>query len=429
MNYVEIPSIKHANGKVLLPGSKSISTRILLLSALAHGITEIDGLLDSDDIHYMLESLSILGIQYYKNQYNGRLIVFGSDGTFPVKQAKLFLGNAGIVFRSLSAALAISNGQYDLFGTPRMHERPIGDLVDALRQVGADIRYIDRDGYPPISIYPSEVRINQEISVRGNVSSQFLTSLLLTLPMTGADVILKVDGQLVSKPYVVMTIRTMERFGITVKHDDYYCSFQLSKEQKYISPGVVNIEGDASSASYFLAAGAIGGGPVRVEGVGCNSIQGDIQFAEILTSMGAKMTIGDEWIEIKNENKLKSIDRDLNHIPDAGMTLAIVALFAEGTTTIRNVGTWRVKETDRLVSMAIELRKLGAIVEEGVDYISITPPDVIRSNVHIETYGDHRMAMSFALVAVGGIPVRIMNPECVSKTYPDYFQDLTSISY
>jgi 3-phosphoshikimate 1-carboxyvinyltransferase len=428
MDCLVIAPIAHVNGSVALPGSKSISNRILLLAALAQGMTKIIGLLDSDDVQRMLDALTILDVKWYKNENNGEVVIDGMNGLPQIKEAKLFIGNAGIVFRLLTAVLALSNGEYQLSGVPRMHERPIGDLVDALRQIGADIRYIGNDGYPPLAIYPSEINIQREIIVNGNVSSQFLTALLMALPLTNQDATIKVIGELISKPYVVMTLNVMQSFGVKVEHDDDWTCFRLIKGQQYISPGIVHIEGDASSASYFLAAGAIAGGSVRVDGVGQNSIQGDVEFAKILVSMGASMNMGDDWIETTHKGKLKAIDCDLNHIPDAAMTVAVTALFAEGTTVLRNIGSWRVKETDRLSAMATELRKVGAIVYEGLDYIEITPPISLIPNAIINTYGDHRMAMCFSLVALGGVSVQINDFKCVTKTFPGYFDALASIS-
>lgn len=427
MEYLDLAPIARVGGTVKLPGSKSISNRTLLLAALAEGNSEVRGLLDSDDTRRMLEALTVLGIRLEGRAETGDFKVQGCRGSFPQKQADLFLGNAGTAFRPLTAALALSSGHYKLSGVPRMHERPIGDLVDALRQIGADVSYLGQEGFPPLQIRPAAIRAGGEISIRGNVSSQFLTALLMAVPLTQADTRINVVGELISKPYIEITLNLMRQFGIEVSRDGWQ-RFQIAGGQHYHSPGVVHVEGDASSASYFLAAGAIGKGPVRVEGVGKNSIQGDVRFVETLQQMGAQITMGDNWIEVSGNARLKAIDVDLNHIPDAAMTIAVAALFADGTTTIRNVASWRVKETDRLSAMATELRKVGATVEEGADYLRVTPPQRLTANAVIDTYDDHRMAMCFSLVALGGVPIRINDPKCVGKTFPDYFQVLQQIT-
>src|SRR2546426_7599327 len=329
------------------------------------------------------------------------------------------------LFRPLAAALALAGGEYRLSGAPRMHERPIGDLVDALRRLGARIEYSGAEGFPPLVVHAGRIRAGDKVRVRGDVSSQYLSALLMALPMTGTRI--EVEGELISKPYVEITLNLMRRFGVEVERDGWKTFTVPAK--RYASPGEIRIEGDASSASYFLAAGAIGEGPVRVEGVGRSSIQGDIRFTEVLERMGAKISMGEDWIEsgAPARGKLKAIDADLNHIPDAAMTAAVAALFADGTSTLRNIASWRVKETDRIAAMAAELRKLGAVVEEGADSIRITPPAALRSAT-IATYDDHRMAMSFSLAALGGIKVRIDDPACVAKTFPEYFAALASIS-
>jgi len=365
--------------------------------------------------------------------------VRGAAGAFPVKRAQLFLGNAGTVFRPLTAVLALMGGDYRLEGVARMHERPIGDLVDALSGLGARIEFLGNPGYPPLAIRPAAIRAGGAVSVRGDVSSQFLTGLLIALPLTGARTVVTVEGELVSKPYVEITLNTMRRYGVEVAREDW-TTFTVPAAARYASPGEIHIEGDASSASYFLAAGAIsglsGGGPVRVEGVGRGSIQGDVRFAEALERMGASITMGENWIEAgagdeaRASGRLKALDADLNHIPDAAMTAAVVALFADGPSTLRNIGSWRVKETDRIAAMATELRKLGAKVEEGADYLKITPPpsSVLNPGAAIDTYDDHRMAMCFSLAALGGVAVRINDPGCVAKTFPGYFDALAGIS-
>jgi 3-phosphoshikimate 1-carboxyvinyltransferase len=414
---LELAPARRAAGTVRLPGSKSISNRVLLLAALARGETEIHGALDADDTRVMREALAKLGVGFSNDK------ITGVGGAFPVKQAELFLGNAGTAFRPLTAALAFSGGEYRLSGVPRMHERPIGDLVDALRGIGARIDYAGKDGFPPLSIHPGKISL-EKIRVRGDVSSQFLTALLMALPLSGRTARIEVQGELISKPYVEITLNVMKRFGVEVKRTGWrYFDVPAAP---YASPGKMLVEGDASSASYFLAAGAIGGGPVRVEGVGRGSIQGDVRFTEVLERMGARVVLGEDFIEAEGGGKLKAIDADLNHIPDAAMTAAVLALFADGPSVIRNIASWRVKETDRLAAMATELRKLGAQVEEGADFLKIRPGP-LKAGVAVDTYDDHRMAMSFALVALGGVPVRIRDPRCVAKTFPEFFDAWRSI--
>jgi 3-phosphoshikimate 1-carboxyvinyltransferase len=430
VEFLDLAPIRSVSGTVKLPGSKSISNRVLLLAALASGETRLHDLLDSDDTRVMLEALRTLGIAVRED--GGATLVCGAGGAFPVKAAELFLGNAGTAFRPLTAALALCGGEYRLSGVARMHERPIGDLVDALRGLGAAIDYLGEAGYPPLHIKPARINVGGKVSVRGDVSSQFLTALLMALPLTGGQTTITVEGELISKPYVEITLNTMRRFGVKVMRDGW-AAFTIPAGAQYRSPGELWVEGDASSASYFLAAGAIGGGPVRVEGVGAKSIQGDVRFAEALEQMGARITMGENWIEAsappgdKTRKKLQAIDADFNHIPDAAMTIAVAALFADGTSTLRNIGSWRVKETDRIAAMATELRKLGAKVEEGQDWLRVTPPATLRPAT-IDTYDDHRMAMCFSLAALGGVTVRINNPQCVNKTFPEYFEVLSQIA-
>lgn len=419
-----------AAGTVRLPGSKSISNRCLLLAALAAGETEIRDVLDSDDTRVMLTALRSLGVSI-ESCGDQAFRVAGVAGAFPVKEADLYLGNAGTAFRSLTAALALSGGHYRLSGVPRMHERPIGDLVDALRGLGADIRYLGAEGFPPLDIHPAAGASTKErkIGVRGDVSSQFLTALLMALPLTGEEAQIEVIGELISKPYIEITLNLMERFGIAVRRSGWQ-RFVIAAGQRYRSPGVLYVEGDASSASYFLAAAAIAGGPVRVEGVGAKSIQGDVRFTEALQLMGAEIEMGDNFITARAPRgaKLKAFDADFNHIPDAAMTLAVAALFADGPCTLRNIASWRVKETDRIAAMATELRKVGATVEAGADFLRVTPPARLTPDAAIATYDDHRMAMCFSLVCLGGVPVIINNPDCVAKTYPGYFADFARVS-
>jgi len=422
--FLDIPQLLSAAGTVRLPGSKSISNRVLLLAALADGETEVRDLLASDDTERMLEALKTLGVGVTALGGENWLIK-GCAGRFPIKQAELFLGNAGTAFRPLTAALALAGGDYVLKGVARMHERPIGDLVDGLRQLGADVSYLGNDGYPPLHLKPATIQPGGSVQVRGDVSSQFLTGLLMALPLTGETVTVDVVGELISKPYIEITLATMVRFGVIVERDGWQ-RFTVKAGSCYVSPGTIYVEGDASSASYFLALGAIGGGPVRVEGVGRDSIQGDVKFADALAQMGAEIEMGPNWMEARApQSGLVAVDLDCNHIPDAAMTLATAALFAKGTTTLRNIASWRVKETDRIVAMATELRKLGAEVEEGEDFIRVTP--AVLKPAAIDTYDDHRVAMCFSLAAFG-TPLRINDPKCVAKTFPDYFARFAGVT-
>lgn len=424
--YIDLNPTTTIQRKIKLPGSKSLSNRILLLAALSCGITKIKNLLISDDTQIMLFALQKLGINWEKIANTEDYMVFGGNGIFPVAQAHLFMGNAGTAIRSLTAVLAVLGGNYILYGSPRMHERPIGDLVHALNAVGAHIEYIENLGYPPLRICRSMLNAHH-VTVSGLVSSQFLSALLIAAPLIAKnqDVIIDVIGELISKPYIDMTLHLMRQFGIDINRDGYQ-KFIVTTGQNYHTPNIVSIEGDASTASYFLAAGAISGSQIRVEGINQNSIQGDIQFVEVLRQMGAIITFGNNWIESSANTILQSIDADFNHIPDAAMTIAIVALYANGTSVLRNIASWRIKETDRLLAMTTELRKLGAILEEGRDYLSITPPKKI-IDATIDTYDDHRMAMCFSLASLHGIEkrgacIRINNPRCVAKTFPDYFR-------
>jgi 3-phosphoshikimate 1-carboxyvinyltransferase len=425
MEQLHLPAHTQAYGKLTLPGSKSISNRTLLLAALADGVTEIRDVLVSDDTNRMLEALQTLGIEL-ENFAPNAWRVKGCAGIFPNKQADLFLGNAGTAFRPLTAALAFSNGQYRLHGVARMHERPIGDLVDALLQAGASIRYETNSGFPPLSIGPAQPNVSKPITIRGDVSSQFLTALLMALPLTGKEATIEVLGELISKPYIDITLNLMARFGVNVKREGWQ-RFVIPANVKYQSLKEIYVEGDASSASYFIAAGALAG-DVTVEGIGIHSIQGDVKFAEAVKLMGGQVSYGENHIQTSKAPMLRAVDLDCNHIPDAAMTLAVMALFAKDQTTLRNIASWRVKETDRIAAMATELRKVGATVIEGTDYIQITPPKKLIPNAVIDTYDDHRMAMCFSLVSLAGIPITINDPKCVGKTFPDYFQAFEKIA-
>ena len=441
--FLDLPHLASAHGCVQLPGSKSISNRVLLLAALSHGTTVLHDLLDSDDTRVMLDALHTLGCTITPGQVTpGQpLHITGLGGALPADAAAtLFLGNAGTAMRPLTAALAVLGGQFEMTGIARMYERPIGDLVDALRQLGCQIDYLGTPGYPPLKIgHPDfAAHLAAPIRVRGDVSSQFLTSLLMALPLLARTQAITIDvqGELISKPYIHITLELLARFGIRVENHGWQ-RFVIPAGSRYQSPGAIHVEADASSASYFIALGAIATGDngqksIKIEGVGLDSIQGDIRFAEAAQAMGAVVTGGPNWLQVQRGAwPLKAIDLDCNHIPDAAMTLAAMALYANGTTTLRNIASWRVKETDRIAAMACELRKLGATVEEGADFIRITPPASVQDwqAASIHTYDDHRVAMCFSLAAFNpaGLPVRIEDPQCVAKTFPDYFEALFTL--
>ncbi|EBO6243882.1 3-phosphoshikimate 1-carboxyvinyltransferase, partial [Salmonella enterica] len=406
MESLTLQPIARVDGAINLPGSKSVSNRALLLAALACGKTVLTNLLDSDDVRHMLNALSALGINYTLSADRTRCDITGNGGPLRASGAlELFLGNAGTAMRPLAAALCLGQNEIVLTGEPRMKERPIGHLVDSLRQGGANIDYLEQENYPPLRLRGGF--IGGDIEVDGSVSSQFLTALLMTAPLAPEDTIIRVKGELVSKPYIDITLNLMKTFGVEIANH-HYQQFVVKGGQQYHSPGRYLVEGDASSASYFLAAGAIKGGTVKVTGIGRKSMQGDIRFADVLEKMGATITWGDDFIAC-TRGELHAIDMDMNHIPDAAMTIATTALFAKGTTTLRNIYNWRVKETDRLFAMATELRKVGAEVEEGHDYIRITPPAKLH-HADIGTYNDHRMAMCFSLVALSDTPVTILDP-------------------
>ncbi|NIY83911.1 3-phosphoshikimate 1-carboxyvinyltransferase [Vibrio hepatarius] len=425
MESLTLQPINKVNGEVNLPGSKSVSNRALLLAALAKGTTRLTNLLDSDDIRHMLNALTKLGVKYQLSDDKTVCEVEGLGKAFEATEAQeLFLGNAGTAMRPLAAALCLGRGEFVLTGEPRMKERPIGHLVEALKQAGAQVEYLENENYPPLKITGTGLA-GGTVEIDGSISSQFLTAFLMSAPLAQDDVTIKIIGELVSKPYIDITLHIMAQFGVEVENRDYQ-EFVIRSGQSYIAPGDFLVEGDASSASYFLAAAAIKGGEIKVTGIGRKSIQGDIQFADALEKMGAEIEWGDDYV-ISRVGQLKAVDMDFNHIPDAAMTIATTALFAEGTTAIRNVYNWRVKETDRLAAMATELRKVGAEVEEGEDYIIVTPPAQLK-HAAIDTYDDHRMAMCFSLVALSDTPVTINDPKCTSKTFPDYFDKLESLS-
>jgi len=425
MNTLTLKPISKIEGEINLPGSKSLSNRALLLAALAQGTTKITNLLESDDTRHMLNALKQLGIRYTLSEDKTECTVTGNAGAIhSTDLQELFLGNAGTAMRPLCAALCLGSGSYLLTGEPRMKERPIGHLVDALREAGAKISYQENEGYPPLLIEADGLS-GGDVKIDGAISSQFLTALLLSAPLAKDDMTISIIGELVSKPYIDITLHIMKEFGVEVEHDNYQ-TFKVKGRQTYKAVETFMVEGDASSASYFLAAAAIKGGTVKVTGIGKKSIQGDVQFVDVLEKMGAIVEWGDDYVAV-SRGELHPIDMDFNHIPDAAMTIATTALFAEGTTTLRNIYNWRVKETDRLFAMATELRKVGAEVEEGEDYLKITPPKKLK-HAAIDTYDDHRMAMCFSLLALDPVSVTINEPECTAKTFPTYFEVLESIS-
>ena len=426
MNQLVLEPVKKVKGEVNLPGSKSLSNRALLLAALAEGTTKITNLLQSDDTRHMLHALKQLGIEYDLSEDKTECVLKGNAKAIScLEEQEIFLGNAGTAMRPLCAALCLGRGSYILTGEPRMKERPIGHLVNALRQSGAKISYLENEGYPPLHIEANGLN-GGEVFIDGAISSQFLTALLMASPLAKDDTTIRIIGELVSKPYIDITLNMMQKFGVEVKNENYE-TFTVQGRQTYKAVEHYMVEGDASSASYFLAAAAIKGGTVKVTGIGKNSIQGDIAFADVLEKMGAKVEWGETFVAV-TKNELHAIDMDFNHIPDAAMTIAITALFAKGTTTLRNIYNWRVKETDRLSAMATELRKVGAEVEEGEDYLTITPPKQLK-HAAIDTYDDHRMAMCFSLLALDPVSVTINDPECTAKTFPSYFDVFKKISF
>jgi 3-phosphoshikimate 1-carboxyvinyltransferase len=437
VEFLDLPPVTRAAGRLALPGSKSISNRTLLLAALARGTTTLTGLLDSDDTRVMRDALTALGVRIVQldGVENVRIEGIGTGG-FAVKRADIFLGNSGTSARSLAGVLMLADGDYVLSGVPRMHERPIGDLVEALQPAGARVTWLGKPGFPPMAIAPRERLSPKGLRIRGNISSQFVSAVLMALPWAREAIDIDVEGELISRPYVDLTLGLMERFGVAVRRDEWK-SFCIPAGDGYESPGEIEVEGDASSASYFMALGALGGGPVRMDGVGRSSVQGDVHFYRVVAAMGAKVEFGDNWIESSGRPPFEPFDLDFNLIPDAAMTAAVMALFAKGPCVLRNIASWRVKETDRIAAMANELRKFDARVEEGPDFLRITPPrDFLapraRSDsagasqprlapVSVDTYDDHRMAMCFSLASFGPRPVRINDPRCVAKTFPAYF--------
>ncbi len=428
--------IARFHGALTLPGSKSLSNRILLLSALARGETEVTRLLDSEDTQVMLAALRQLGVGMRGQPGAGSVVISGvggaldAPGSDPTRPAAgsaplvLHLGNAGTAMRPLTAVLCAGRGSFELRGVPRMHERPIGDLVQGLRQLGADIAYSEREGYPPLRIEARGLS-GGEAAISGATSSQFLSAMLMAAPLARSAVNVHITDRLVSEPYVEMTLALLERVGVTVRRPEPM-RFHVAAGQAYRSPGRVLVEGDASSASYFLAGAAITGGTLRVEGCGTDSVQGDARFATVLERMGARVRFEPDAIEVTGPPQaggLHGIEADLKDMPDAAMTLAVAALFARGATTLKGIANWRVKETDRMAAVSAELEKLGARTEVGSDQLRVHPPERLLP-ASIATYHDHRMAMAFSLAACGPEPVEIIDPGCVAKTFPTFFEEL-----
>ncbi len=418
--------IRRISGSITLPGSKSLSNRVLLLAMLSEGETFIENLLDSDDVRRMIDALAKLKISFEEDRPGKKIRIQGKGGRIPVNKAELFLGNAGTAIRPLTAALTLGHGRFVLDGIERMRERPIQDLLDGLNQLGAQVRSINNSGCPPVEIIANGLP-GGVTKLSGAISSQYLSAILLASPYAQTPVEIRIKDHLVSIPYVEMTIRLMNRFGVNVDVSEDFKSFHINAPQNYKSPKTYFVEGDASSASYFLAGAAITGGTVTVIGCGTDSLQGDAQFAKIMEMMGAEVQWKANQITVRGSGNLKGIDVDMNEMPDAAMTLAVAALFAKGTTAIRNIYNWRLKETERLKAVSSELKKLGATVEEGEDYIIIEPPEKLLS-AEIATYDDHRMAMAFSLAACGEVPITILDPSCVSKTFPDYFDQLSKLT-
>ena len=424
MEQKKLTASKSANGKIFLPGSKSITNRVLLMSALSNGETLVENYLNSDDTQQMLNALKNLKVQY-KVVQNKHILIKGCNHNLPNKNANLFLGNAGTAFRPLTAVLALMRGKYYLEGVKRMHERPIKDLVDALTQIGAKINYTNNLGYPPLKILPGNIQCDENIKIKGNVSSQFLTALLIAGPLCNQNIKIQIIGKLVSKPYIDITLKLLAQFGIKYKNEEWK-KFILKAPSRFKGPKKIQVEGDASSASYFFAAGAIAGS-VEVANINKSSIQGDLEFLNVIKKMGANIEYLPNSIKVSKKQGLVGMTIDCENIPDAAMTLAVLALFAKGTTTLKSIASWRVKETDRILAMETELKKLGAFVTTSKSSITIKPPKAINNNITIDTYDDHRMAMCFSLVCLSNKNIIINDPKCTNKTYPNFFKDFGGI--
>lgn len=405
------------------PGSKSITNRALICAALANGPSTLTGALASDDTRVMIDSLKQLGIAVKEADSGTTLWVEGAGGEIPASAADLFIGNSGTSIRFLTAMVALGRGEYRLDGVPRMRERPIGDLVDALVALGTDAKCQSPGGCPPVVVNATGMT-GGSARVRGDISSQYLSGLLMAAPCADGDIDLAVDGHLVSLPYIAMTLKVMEAFGVTLQTNACLDQFHTPGKQSY-KPKQYAIEPDASAASYFWAASAIVGGTVTVSGLSTDSLQGDVGVVDVLEQMGCEVQRGTDSIAVTG-GKLSGVSVNMNHISDMVQTIAAVALFAEGPTKITGVAHNRHKETDRIGALATELRKLGAIVEELEDGLHITPRKITAAS--IETYDDHRMAMSLSLVGLKTPGVEIQNPECTAKTYPQFFDDLAKVS-
>jgi len=409
------------NATVRVPGSKSLTNRALLIAALANGTTRLTNALFSDDSKYFAKALQTLGFDVQLDEANHEMTVTGLGGKIPAKKAELFIGNAGTAARFLSAFLTLGNGEYILDGEPRMRERPIGDLIDALNQLGVGV--VSTNNCPPVEIFAKGL-YGGKTRIAGDVSSQFLSALLLVAPCAQSEIEITISTELNSRPYVDMTISIMKDFGVEIKREGY--------ERFTIYPASYSpidnfpIESDASAASYFFAAPAICGGSVRVQNISRNSVQGDIAFLDILGRIGCSITEGDNFIEVTSAAEIKGLDIDMRDVPDTAQTLAVIAPFASSPTRIRGIASARVKETDRVFSTCSELIRLGVSVDEHEDGMTIHPVEKMRPAV-IQTYNDHRMAMSFALIGLRFGGVTIENPSCVSKTFPDYFEVLEAL--
>ena len=426
MNEITLKASKQVRGCIKLPGSKSITNRVLLMAALGSGVTKLIDPLRSEDTDQMINALIKLGVSVKDVNDDKNIIeIKGAEHNFPNKNTNLFLGNSGTTFRPLAAVLAMMRGDYYLSGIERMHERPIKDLVDALEQMGSSIQYEKNHGYPPISINNSPIEISEPIQIKGDISSQYLTALLIAGPISNNEFNIEVIGDLISKPYIDITLKLLTKFNIFYNNDNWRL-FSLKKDSVYKNPTKIFVEGDASSASYFFAAASLAGS-IEIKGINKDSIQGDLKFLDIISKMGAKIEYKSDSIQVSKASNLKGLEIDCIEIPDAAMTLAIMAVFADKPTKLKNIGSWRVKETDRILAMDNELTKMGVEVSATHDSMTIFPQKQLNDNISIETYNDHRIAMCFSLFCLKNLNITIQNPNCVNKTYPDYFKDLKSV--
>lgn len=406
---------------VRVPGSKSLTNRALLIAALAKGTTCLQNALFSDDSRYFARALQTLGFDVQLNEAEHEMIVTGLGGKIPAKKAELFIGNAGTAARFLSAFLTLGNGEYILDGETRMRERPIGDLIDALHQLGVEMEA--KNNCPPVEIFATGLP-GGKTKIAGNISSQFLSALLMVAPYAQSPIEIEMTTDLNSKPYVDMTIAIMKDFGVNIERRDY-SQFTIHPAS-YLPLSTFQIESDASAASYFFAAPAICGGSVKVENISRQSVQGDIAFIDVLAQMGCHIKEGENFIEVIGTDVLKGIDIDMSDIPDTAQTMAAVAPFASSQTRIHGIASARVKETDRVSATCTELKRLGVQVDEHEDGMTIYPcPELQPAN--IQTYNDHRMAMAFSLIGLRFDGVTIENPACVSKTFPDFFEVLENL--